>query len=709
MRKNFLFALSGMLVTVTVQAQDSLKQTLLHEVVISATRTEQPILEVPRSVSVISSQTIEKSLFNSVGELLSQQEGIYVVGGTQTPGSNQSLFMRGANSNQVVVMIDGKRITDPSSPNAVIDLSELSLTNVERIEVIRGSHSTLYGGSAIGGVVNIITKKGAAVGLHGNASLQGGSYGGGSGALSENVNLIYSLKNGFYVNASLFDQHVIGLDASQKKDLVPGTFATRDKDDFRKTDGQMKLGFKNKKWDTSVSYKKTDQRADIDAGAFADDDNYYVTFERNFLDYNIAYNLNDYWKVSLLGSYSDSERLSVNDSSVVDEDGDYDRSYFKGAYHGKIQTHEFQLNYEQGKIKALLGGGIYKEKMYFDTYYFSNAFGPYESKVNYDSIDTSADTKYVFGQFQYSLEHFSILAGSWLSNHSRFGKNATIEFNPSYRMKNALIYGSVSGGYNAPSLYQLFDPTKDYGAYTTRGNKNLTPEKSISYEIGVKKEFNNGSFITLSGFKTSVKNSIEYIYLWNGAKAEADLDYTDYLGDTYMNIAKQTVKGLEMGTHIIISRKIYVQGNLSLMKGTVTAKASGLDIQATGGNHVQLYNYGTFLNTKFDRDVLARRPKVTANAQIGYSPISKLTLNLAYRYAGSRYDIAYDGTLGPFGALGQMKVNHYGLMDFGAALQVSKAIGISAKVENLWDKKYQEISGFRTRGRSGYIKLTARL
>src|SRR5690606_18426788 len=121
-------------------------------------------------VTVISEETIRNSIYQSVGELLNTQSGLFVVGANQTPGTNQNIFMRGANSNQVAVLVDGMRITDPSSPNAAIDLAEMSLVGVERIEVLRGSHSTLFGGAAVGGVINIITRKGAETGVHGQAS-----------------------------------------------------------------------------------------------------------------------------------------------------------------------------------------------------------------------------------------------------------------------------------------------------------------------------------------------------------------------------------------------------------------------------------------------------------------------------------------------------------------------------------------------------------
>ncbi|HLZ17529.1 MAG TPA: TonB-dependent receptor plug domain-containing protein, partial [Cyclobacteriaceae bacterium] len=211
---------------------DSLRTRTLDEVVVSASRADQRILETPRSVTVINSDVIRNSVYNSVGDLLAKQPGIYMVGSNQTPGTNQSLFMRGANSNQVVIMMDGVRITDPSSPNNAIDLSELSLTNVERIEIIEGAHSTMYGGGAIGGAINIITKKNSNAGFHGTGSLQAGTFGRQTAALSTTVSLGYSFKNGFYLNGSFFDQHVSGLNAAI--DTSKKNYPIRRKDAFRK-------------------------------------------------------------------------------------------------------------------------------------------------------------------------------------------------------------------------------------------------------------------------------------------------------------------------------------------------------------------------------------------------------------------------------------------------------------------------------------------
>ena len=94
--------------------QDSLKTTMLQEVVTTATRYEREVIEIPRSVTVVGSDAINRQSYNSVGELLSNYGGLYITGALQTPGSTQTMFMRGAAGNQVAIMIDGVRINDPT-------------------------------------------------------------------------------------------------------------------------------------------------------------------------------------------------------------------------------------------------------------------------------------------------------------------------------------------------------------------------------------------------------------------------------------------------------------------------------------------------------------------------------------------------------------------------------------------------------------------
>lgn len=698
---------SGML-----SAQDSTRTTVLDEVVVSATRTEQPIIEIPRSVTVIHEKDIRNSMYQSLGDLLNTQSGLFIVGANQTPGTNQNVFMRGANSNQVAVLVDGVRITDPSSPNAAIDLSEISLMNIERIEIIRGSHSTIFGGSAVGGVINLITRKGADHGLHGDFSWQGGALGNRGWLSTENLGVRYGFENGIYLNGALFRQDVRGLDASEKSAEVPSF--TADRDDFEKMDGSLKMGFRNSSWDANVSFRNSHQYTEIDNGAFIDDDNNYLEFDRRLFQYQGAYKVTDALRIALVGSFSESERFFENDSSRISETT-WDKSYNRGSYSGKLQTHELQANYDLGNVRAMLGAGLYHESMFFENYFlYNDPSFPFESVVNYDSLDPKATTRYLFAQAGYAAGNFDVSAGARWSAHTTAGNFLTFEINPSYTIAKSnatgemLVYASLSTGFNAPSLYQLYDPSRNFAAFTTRGNSRLEPERSVSMEAGVKKEFGKGSYLTLSAYQTTVDNSIEYVYLWNGETPQAELSYVDDRGDTYINVGEHLVRGIETQAFIRLSDWLSVDANVSFLKARIRMDEHDLDESFTGGNHVQVYNLGKFLKDDVEQNDVVRRPSFTGYSRLNFQWMDDLRIHAIYRYTGDRLDAGYDGSLGPYGALRTVDVEDYHLVDLAANWNLTDVFSVGLKVENVFDERYREVIGFQTRGRSFYLKLAAR-
>ncbi|PIX23965.1 MAG: TonB-dependent receptor, partial [Deltaproteobacteria bacterium CG_4_8_14_3_um_filter_45_9] len=154
-----LIALSMLLIPFPFSLFAQEKEVTLEKVVVTATRVETPVEEIASSITVISSKEIERKQKTTVLEVLRDIPGLDVV---QTGGVGRltSIFIRGANSEHTLVMIDGVEVNDPISPGRSYDFAHLTVDNIERIEVIRGPQSTLYGSEAIGGVVNIITKKG---------------------------------------------------------------------------------------------------------------------------------------------------------------------------------------------------------------------------------------------------------------------------------------------------------------------------------------------------------------------------------------------------------------------------------------------------------------------------------------------------------------------------------------------------------------------
>src|SRR5205814_1295066 len=110
-------------------------------------------------LTVITRQQLERSGGKDLSQVLSEQAGIYIGGANSNPGKDKSIYLRGARVDHTLITIDGVPVYDPSGIGANFDIRNLSIDNIERIEVLKGSQSTLYGSDAIAGVINIITRK----------------------------------------------------------------------------------------------------------------------------------------------------------------------------------------------------------------------------------------------------------------------------------------------------------------------------------------------------------------------------------------------------------------------------------------------------------------------------------------------------------------------------------------------------------------------
>lgn len=694
----------------TAQAQDKDSSKLLQEVIVSASRFEEDPSATTRSVTVIGSDEIAKMAYRNVGELLTAQEGIYVVGANQNPGMVQTIFMRGTNSNQTIILIDGVRITDPSSVNNAVDLSEISLANVERIEIVRGSHSTLFGSSAIGGVINIITKKGKQQGLSGSVLAEGGLFAPEGKSLNAQIFLNYrDTSSGFYANASAYRMNSTGIDATLDTITTAGVFKNRDRDGFVKTDVSARIGIDKKKFSAWTSLRLHDQQSDIDRGAFSDDENYTLDFKRKAISAGIDYKFNEKMRLSYLGGLSMMERYAVNDSSVIDALGNTDQTYSDSRNTGGLMSHDLQLTYLSDKIRFIAGASFYQETMNQESYYINTAW-MYESKSNLDSLDLHINTISAFSQLRLNgtllhekAKNFDLTLGGRYINNSSFGTAFTGEINPSLKIgEKDLLYLSYSTGFNAPSLYQLYAPDDFYGYGITLGNTGLNAEISRSFEAGLKHRISNTSLMTVSWFSNRTENMIDYVNLWNKNSSIDSLGWMDGVGATYVNVGTLYSNGVEISLRSELSEKVYIIANASLVQGKIVLLSNGIDTAQTKGHHVQLYSSGAFITGETEQLGLSRRP-TTARITLGWKPVKGLDLSTTLRMAGARSDLYYDYSIYPSGGLSTLLVKDYTLLDMNASWKHSSGIGATLRIENIFDTQYAEINGFRTRGRGVYF------
>ena len=616
------------------QRKDTLVSESLDQVIITANKIIQKEREISKSIRVIDSETIENSNYSQVSELLSEELGLFVLGSGQSAGSVQSLSLRGSNPNHTLILVDGIRISDPSNIANNFDLTELSLANVERIEIIRGSSGTLYGSSAIGGVINIITKNVSRKTTVGKLNLRAGFIGENASELNESYFFSFN-KNGFYTNFHAINVNVKGFDAVI--DTLSQSDYNKDKDDFEKNDLVIKTGFKKNRIDAFLSYKNTQQKTDLDAGAFSNDDNSFSTLRRHLFNYQFKYQIGRYWEAKFIGINTNAIRRYKNDSSLIDiKDGReiYRHAWVpKSHYLSNLNSNEISLLYTTDKLSFLIGETHLNETMR------SQEGAKYNVFTNSAFLHTNIN----LGILSETLNKLNFTAGLRGNYHKEFGSHINYEINPSYRInKNNLLYLSHATGFNAPSLFQLYD--------STYGNAHLNPEISESYELGFK------HYSTLINFQLS-------FYQTN----TRDLIAFSNANNSYFNINEQKYNGIELSVTNNLSEYLSLKTNVNL----VNALSSELLRKAN-----------------------------SANIKLDYIANEKLSFDLSLAYIGERKDVTFSGTASEI-----IKLEAYQLLGFAARYEINEHLNTSFRITNLLDEKYQEVLGYNTRGRSFFLNL----
>jgi len=713
-KRVLLFACLG--VTICLHAQTDSLQKLkdsLRTVTVTATRTIKDVMDVGRSVTVISGDQLKQAACNTVAELLSQQEGIFIVGTGQNPGAIQSLFLRGSENYQTMIMVDGVPLADPSTDHGEIDLTELSLADVDRIEIVRGSHSTLYGSSAIGGVINIITKKNYTPGVHLTTSFMYGEFGPQTSVFDENMLVNYTFQNGLYMTGGIYRVDDKGLNATVDTITHPLPYQMNpDRDNYDKTEVFTKIGFHNSKWDIYAEYKNTIQNSDADASAFNDLKSATDHFVRDFYTWGLAYKLSNNLHLQYTGSYSHDFRAYTQGLDTVDQYGDV--STENDLFIGSSTFHDVKLEYDYKTSQFIVGGGYSNQSMKLSTTSYNSAFGTFTDNPDTVKFQQSTTSAYVQadvngGTFDSSFRAYNLLLGARFTSNSAFGSNVSYEINPSVKiLKNNLLYLSYSTGFSTPSLYELYAPNK-YGdnpvtSYTL-GNPSLKAEESNSLEIGIKHAVSSSLSVTLAWFQTTVNNHIDYVALWNPNKPIDSLAYGDNLGYRYVNLGQEMTQGFEIGIFLKPIKNLSISGNVSLLTSTLKYNTSNVDTAQTHNAQVQIYDGGTFLGGSGQSTNLLRRPGTLANASITWKPLKRLAFNVKARYVGTRYDAQYDNNLGPYGAIGFANVSDYTLFDASVSYNFTENCSGMIRCENILNTTYYEILGYTTRGRSIYFNL----
>ena len=457
----------------TQQEVDSTKVEQLDEVVVTDSRFALKRENSGKTVIKISQEEIEKNQGRTVSELINSKSGIEINGSRSNAGQNIGTYVRGGRNRQVLVMIDGVQLNDPSQINADYDFRLLNLSQIESIEIIKGAASTLYGSGAATAVINITSKQASSDKIRG---VFASSIGTNQSQKDQNYN-ITDFNNSVSVDGSL---NKFTYRSSFSQQFTDGMSAVitdaNEKDTFSKYGVDINLGYAfSEAFSINVFGNYTDVNADYDDGfsKMDTDDTFNSNQSRTGLSSAFKYNNGS---VHLNAAYSEYEREFI--------------SSFPSEFESKNYVLDLYNKYVfNDKFYTILGVNAMENSAQFS-----------EEKT-FSIVDPYANVVYVsdFG--------LNVNAGARMNNHSEYGTHFTYNMNPSYVMKYdddsySKLFGSYSTSYIAPSLSQLFG---NFGP-----NPDLEPEENTTIEFGVEYKLSNKLRVSGLYFNREEKNFVIY-------------------------------------------------------------------------------------------------------------------------------------------------------------------------------------------------------
>ena len=607
-------------------------------VIVTATRVPTPIEEVGSSVTVIDADEIERHQWRTLPEALAAVPGLHTVQ-SGTTGTQTSVFTRGTNSNHTLILIDGVRASDPSSPTGGYDFAHILLEDVERIEIARGP-STVYGSDALGGIIHIITRTGQgklqASGRYETGSFHTHGQAAGIRGGSQLFNYAVSLSHLDTDGQSITPER---LRAGQPEE----------KDGYRNTTYSSRFGLTPAPgFSMQLVSRYSKAQSGLDVGSGEDADSYGLTQQAtNRVEARGAF-FQDVWKPMLAVSHTWHQRQNVNERQSPAGDEDHTR------YRGDRYKAEFQNDFHFGKWDTLTVGVEHENESMK-----SEGLSDFGGFIITQNTDASARTKSAYVLNQYSPgEYFRLGTGLRRDDHDSFGPEYT------YRLAPVVIVpwtatrfkGSYGTAYKAPSLYERFGSAPNNFGSQFFGNPKLHPEVSTGWEAGIEQAFWGGRVdMGALYFRNDFEDLIQTIFLLPN------------FDSTTVNINSAESRGGESYLAVRPHRSLLVRLDYTYTRTTDNA---GLE--------------------------LLRRPKHRGRLALDYRPITALGFTLETLYVGRRQDI--DRVSGA-----RLTADDYTLINFAGSWSWTKSWSLYARIQNLLDQQHEPASGFQGLGRGASI------
>jgi len=626
-------------------------------ITVTATRIPTPAQKIPAGVTVITRQDIEKRGYTTLVQALEAVPGLGVVqsGGA---GTEASVFIRGTDSEDVLVLLDGVPVNDPSEANGAFNFGDYTLNDVERIEVVRGAMSGLYGSNAIGGVINIITAQGSGA-PKASVTLAGGwpSQGQGSAEISGSTGRFDYALSGALDEESGFDA------TSKRLSVYAGV-----RDPFRSKLGSLNLGYSPVDG-TRVYVVLRAQQVD----AAYPDLGYPIFDDPNEFDHNTNY-FGKLGVTSNLGPLSTEffvahVRNTLHNTNLLDAD-DPNQVQSDETYRGDRTDAQWNntLHLPDG-VSSLLFGAEYindtSNEHVNDAFYGS----PYVATVKASQRSWAGH----LGAQTTLFNRLTLSAALRDDSVSSFGNALTGRIGGVLAIPEAFLTlkASYGTGFLAPSLFDLYGVDSS-GGYTYAGNPALKAEHSTSFEAGPQFDipgFGQDDFASVSAtyFQTKVSDLITFVSL-----------PPDYIDSTEENIGKAKIHGVE--TELVLN----------------PAPWASLDVNYT-------YTHAEDADTGAE---LLRRPQHAGAATLTLTPLAGLSIVPQVQYIGRFTDYLYDDDGYPSDA-GTGSAKPGTIVNLTADYKICDRFTVFAQGKNIFNSNFEAVNGLQIPGASLLLGVKA--
>ena len=493
--------------------RDTVETVLVPPIVVSVSRVETDASSVASAVTVVTREQIESRQLGTVLEALQSVPGVSLVR-TGGPGGSTSVFLRGASSAHALVLVDGIEVNDPSAPTGGYDLATLGTDGIERIEVLRGPQSTIHGSSAMGGVVNVITRRGEGRPRM-EVRAEGGAHETANGSLA-----VLGAGGGWSWAATASRRTTDGISAA------PEDLGNEEPDGSRTTALELRVEREAGPFRLALVGHVDDTDTDLDAaGPTGDDPNRRLTDrETAWKAEALSGRAEDRWRSAISISYASHDRASLDDPDPARADSE------RGAFDGSAWKLAWVNDVEVSQTVRLVGGAETERERAATTFRSDGPFGPFESELT----ERTARTSGVFGELRVEPGGgLSIAAGARLDDHDRFGAVTTARLAPavSIAATGSRLRATWGSGFRAPSLFQLFDP--QFGA------PDLEAERSRGWDAGIDQTLANGrARISATWFSTRFDDLIAFAL------------------EGYRNEEEASTRGLEVDATALLAREV---------------------------------------------------------------------------------------------------------------------------------------------------------